>query len=268
MSVPNGDAENPGRAHSAHEVEAASAVPKGLRAVTTWRRRAVLWRPPLAPIPPMFGSELAQDAVLKGVLTAADPQPLPVQPLRDPVGLALGVVARLIVAGCAAAAVAMLLVGTMPAPFRPGPARPPVQPVAALPAAKGAPAANNTQRTASAPPPTSVATLSVRSARADAASRSALDPDDIGRLVKRGEDLLAHGDIAAARLLLARAAEAHDAQATLSLAASYDPEVLHRLPVLGIKPDVAAARVWYEKAAGYGSAEAIRRLATLPEHDP
>ncbi len=289
MTVPNGDADNPARARPAHEVQA-SAVSISARPVTAWARRAVALRPPLAPILghsatlPLAGPGsrmlvpelLAEDALLDPLLTTAHPQSLSVQPLRDPVGLALGVVARLIVAGCAAATVAMLLVGTMPAPFRPAPARPAAPPAAAGPAAKAVradraltvePVANDAQRAGSAPPapPT---TLSVGSVRADSASQSALDAHDLERLVRRGENLLAHGDIAAARLLLGRAAEAHDAQATLSLAASYDPEVLRRLPVLGIKPDIGAARGWYEKAARYGSAEAIRRLARLPDHDP
>src|SRR6185295_2630166 len=40
----------------------------------------------------------------------------------------------------------------------------------------------------------------------------ALDPEEIAMLVKRSEDLIAQGDIAAARLMLTRAAEAGDAR--------------------------------------------------------
>ena len=217
---------------------------------------------------------LAQDALLKRVLAAAsDSQPLSVQPLRDPVGLALGVVARLIVAGCAAAALAMLLIGAIPTSLRPA-ARIAASPNAAWPEAKAPvperavrvePAGGNAQPVASAPPPARAGTVLVRSPQTQAADQSALDGDEVVRLVRRGEDFLAHGDIAAARLILGRAAEAHDAEAALSLAETYDPELLRRLHVMGFKPDIGQARTWYEKAAQYGSAEASRRLAALSE---
>jgi hypothetical protein len=90
-----------------------------------------------------------------------------------------------------------------------------------------------------------------------------LDPNEVNFLVKRGEELLTTGDIASARLLLRRAAEAHDARAALALAASYDPIELKRLGVYGSTPDVVAARDWYEKAKQFGSREAPRRLELL-----
>ena len=43
-----------------------------------------------------------------------DPKPLVARPTRDPVGFALGMVARLIVAGCAVAVAALLLLGVIP----------------------------------------------------------------------------------------------------------------------------------------------------------
>ena len=89
-------------------------------------------------------------------------------------------------------------------------------------------------------------------------------PAEVERLVKRGEAYLAQGDIAAARLVLGRAAESRDARAAFSLAATYDPAVLRKLHVVGIRPDVAQARAWYQKAAEYGSADATQRLAALP----
>src|SRR6185503_17882675 len=76
-----------------------------------------------------------------------------------------------------------------------------------------------------------VATVSVRAAAATPAQAdgSVLDAGDVDRLVKRGEDYLAQGDIAAARLVLARAAATHDPRATFSLGATYDPAVLRDL---------------------------------------
>ena len=89
------------------------------------------------------------------------------------------------------------------------------------------------------------------------------DREEIANLVKRGEDFIATGDLAAARLVLQRAAEADDAQAALALAATYDPFVLRELKVYGFSGDVATARAWYEKAKEFGSAEAPRRLEIL-----
>ena len=109
--------------------------------------------------------------------------------------------------------------------------------------------------------------MSVHAGEVVPAERWALDAGEIERLVKRGEDYLAQGDIAAARLVLGRAAEARDERATLSLGATYDPAVLKQLHVVGFKPDVAQARAWYEKAAGYGATEAAARLAALPRID-
>ena len=105
----------------------------------------------------------------------------------------------------------------------------------------------------------------MRPTPASANEQWALDRAEVERLIKRGEDYLAQGDIAAARLIIGRAAEAQDPRAAFSLAATYDPTVLKQLRVVGFKPDVAQARAWYEKAAGYGSAEASQRLAALPE---
>jgi hypothetical protein len=236
---------------------------------------------------------LAEDAVLKKLLQkqAADPQPLAVKPERDPVGLALGMVARLVVAGCGAAVVIMLLLGIIPSPLRLAPvATTDVTPVATTDVAPvattmdtansavqvadaggaagviAAPASTAGLANADAPPPepARVPTVAVRSAPASAGDKWALEPGEVERLVKRGEDYLAQGDIAAARLILGRAAEARDARAAFSLAASYDPSVLKQLHAMGYRPDVAQARAWYEKAVEYGSAEASRRLAALP----
>jgi hypothetical protein len=90
-----------------------------------------------------------------------------------------------------------------------------------------------------------------------------LDPKEIASSLKRGNDLIASGDIAAARLVLRRAANAGDAHAAMALAGTYDPVVLEKLGVHGFVPDVAMARVWYEKAKKFGSAEAPQRLELL-----
>jgi len=90
-----------------------------------------------------------------------------------------------------------------------------------------------------------------------------LDLEEIAILLKRGKDLIANGDLAAARLVLQRAANANDAEAALALGATYDPYVLRALKVYGFKADPVMARVWYEKARELGSAAAPRRLEML-----
>jgi TPR repeat protein len=92
-----------------------------------------------------------------------------------------------------------------------------------------------------------------------------LDDEEITVLVKRGKDLIATGDLAAARLMLRKAADANNAEAALALAATYDPSVLRELKVYGFTPDAAMARVWYEKAIELGSPAAPRRLEMLTQ---
>jgi hypothetical protein len=90
-----------------------------------------------------------------------------------------------------------------------------------------------------------------------------LDREEIAVLLKRGKDLIATGDLAAARLVLKRAADANDVEATLALAATYDPYVLQELKVYSFAADAGMARAWYEKAKQLGSAVALRRLEML-----
>jgi TRAP-type uncharacterized transport system substrate-binding protein len=91
----------------------------------------------------------------------------------------------------------------------------------------------------------------------------ALPPDEIAAFLKRGQELARSGDIAAARVLLLRAAEARDPIAALTLAATFDPIILERVRASGVVPDVASALRWYEKAEEFGSKEAPLRLVAL-----
>ena len=74
-----------------------------------------------------------------------------------------------------------------------------------------------------------------------------LEPEEIATLVKRGQDFIANGDLASARLVLRRAAEGGDAQAALLLGSTYDPATFKRLKVLGSAPDPVQARAWYRR---------------------
>ena len=90
-----------------------------------------------------------------------------------------------------------------------------------------------------------------------------LDPDELANLLKRAKGLIEIGDIAPARLLLERAAEAQEASAALLLAQTYDPAVLGTQDMRSITPDPAKARDWYQKAARFGSLDAKQRLAQM-----
>ena len=92
-----------------------------------------------------------------------------------------------------------------------------------------------------------------------------LDAEEIATLINRGADSLKSGDLVSARLLLHRAAEAGSASAALMLGTTFDPLVIRQLGAIGVVPDVAQARQWYEKAAELGSDAASQRLARLPQ---
>ena len=82
-------------------------------------------------------------------------------------------------------------------------------------------------------------------------------------LVRRGEQFLAAGDIAAARGFFERAAEAGDAQAACGLGKTFDPAYLWQMGVRGLSGNRAMAISWYRKAKGAGSTEAAARLERL-----
>jgi hypothetical protein len=85
-------------------------------------------------------------------------------------------------------------------------------------------------------------------------------------LVAQGDRYLAQGKIAGARLFFQQAAEAKLALGAMRLAATYDPAELSALKVLGLSPDLAEARKWYERARELGASEAELRLKSLPSN--
>jgi hypothetical protein len=96
----------------------------------------------------------------------------------------------------------------------------------------------------------------------------ALGGDEIATLIKRGKDFLMNGDLASARLLLRRGADAGSAEAALALGASFDPLVIAQLGAIGAEFDVARARQWYQKAVALGSSDASQQLAKLAQSHP
>ena len=90
-----------------------------------------------------------------------------------------------------------------------------------------------------------------------------LDPREVATLIKRGQDLLASGDVQSARLLLMRGAEARDARSALLVGTTYDPALLRQIGADGPMADVAQARIWYQRAKEWGEPDAQRKLEAL-----
>ncbi len=89
------------------------------------------------------------------------------------------------------------------------------------------------------------------------------DRDRATRLLRKGDEHLSEGNIAAARLFYERAADVGLAEAAMALAGTYDTSELSRLHALGITPNAAEARRWYERARELGAAGAADKLRRL-----
>jgi hypothetical protein len=89
------------------------------------------------------------------------------------------------------------------------------------------------------------------------------DNEEISALIKLSQDFVRNRDFSSARLLLRRAAEAGSAAAALSLGETFDPLVIQQLHAIGVQPDPAKAREWYERAVQLGSDAASQHLAKL-----
>jgi hypothetical protein len=79
----------------------------------------------------------------------------------------------------------------------------------------------------------------------------------------KGLEKLEYGDVYGARKFFELAGEIGLAQSAVAAAGTYDPDELAKLRVLGLQPDVAAARKWYERARELGAVEAAERLRRL-----
>ena len=188
------------------------------------------------PAQPPAGESTARAGVARGMTALGGPPPVLVPPTpAAPVAVAPPTIA-------------------IPAP-PPVVATPAPIPVPA-PAITPAPASRLPGVAALAPPPAQPPPAIVANATPEERQR-------LQRWMDRGDEQLAEGSVAAARLLYTRAAEAGHAQGALSLAATYDPNELARLKVVGIRPDVEAARAWYRKAQALGAPLAAERLRRL-----
>lgn len=95
---------------------------------------------------------------------------------------------------------------------------------------------------------------------ANPAPVQSLNGDVASSLMKRGQDFLGTGDIAAARILFKRLAAAGIADGAFAMARTYDPRYLTEHKVIGVVGDESKARVFYQQAAQLGSVEAAHML--------
>jgi hypothetical protein len=96
-----------------------------------------------------------------------------------------------------------------------------------------------------------------------------LDSEELASMRLHADHFIKSGDLSSARLLLERAAEAGDGNAALTLAGTFDPNVLKTLGFQEGAVDIEMARLWYERAERFGSAEArdrLQQLATASGH--
>ena len=89
-----------------------------------------------------------------------------------------------------------------------------------------------------------------------------LPPAVLATLMRRGDEMLAAGDISAARLFYERAADAGSAAAAVAAGRMSDPSVLARIGVVGLRADPQAASRWYRRAIELGDTAAVERLGT------
>jgi TPR repeat protein len=90
-----------------------------------------------------------------------------------------------------------------------------------------------------------------------------MDAPQIKLLLEQGKQFITIGDLAAARTVLQRVADADVAAGALALAETYDPAELAKLGVRGLQGDADQARHWYERARDLGADEAAQHLAQL-----
>ncbi len=146
-----------------------------------------------------------------------------------------------------------------PAPPPPQVAAPvpvPLPPQTAAPPKPAQPASTEPSAPAAVQPPATARPKSPPAPNPEAAKRAQT-------YVSRGQTHLKDGDIASARLFLQRAAEDGLAEAALVMGGTFDPNEIAKMRAVSIKPDLAEARRWYERAAELGSGEAIDRLKRL-----
>ena len=138
-------------------------------------------------------------------------------------------------------------------------AEPPIETAALPPAATPVPQDAVTD-VASAPAPLP--------APAEETASLPLPAEETEALIRRADQLLAIGDIVAARLAYERAATGGDRTAAMGIGKTYDPIYLAQSGVRGLRGDPERAALWYAKAAAAGDRTAQQRLRQLRAQYP
>jgi hypothetical protein len=133
-----------------------------------------------------------------------------------------------------------------PAPPLPPAATPEATPTALQPVAEPA-----------APAPVVVTKPPAATAPPEPQTAPRLPPDEIAALVARGDAFLG------ARLFYERAAEADNGQAALLAGETFDPSLLARTGLRGVRGDADAAAAWYRRAMALGAPDAETLLKAL-----
>jgi hypothetical protein len=116
-----------------------------------------------------------------------------------------------------------------------------------------------------APPPEAAPPPPPEPPKPAAAPPAVLAQQEIATLMARGDQLLATGDVAGARLFYERAAEGGSAPAATAAGKTYDPLFLAEANARFVRGDPVAAARWYRKASAGGDKEAdglMQRLMT------
>ena len=86
---------------------------------------------------------------------------------------------------------------------------------------------------------------------------------DLDLLLARGNQLLALGDVASARLFYRLAATKGSAEGAVAMGSTYDPVNLERAGIAGVRPSPAEAIKWYRQAIDMGHQGAGAQLREL-----
>ena len=84
-------------------------------------------------------------------------------------------------------------------------------------------------------------------------------------LLRRGDALLALGDVSSARRFYERAATGGDGRGATGVGKTYDPVFLLTIGARGIQADPVAAANWYRKAIELGDRAAVERLTQMSQ---
>ncbi|SCY53304.1 hypothetical protein [Microvirga guangxiensis] len=115
-------------------------------------------------------------------------------------------------------------------------------------------------RIAPVDPPAAMKPVPMPELKADTPAQETRTDD---RLTVRADELFRSGDVSGARLLLERSLKDGNARAAFLLAETFDPHVLTKLGVRGIRGDAAKAREYYGQAQSLGMTQASERMEAL-----